>query len=163
MKTCTKCNETKQLDEFFKRVITPSGRESICKVCRKAHNKAWLSNNKDRHKELTRKWYEENKETHLENSKKRYEADKSKALEKYYARELRTKQAMPLWADRTEIARIFRDAKKVTIETGIKYEVDHIVPITGKTVCGLHTPHNLQIITATENKRKYNTTWQDMP
>lgn len=155
MRACTKCKTEKPLDQFYKR----SGRAgylSCCKKCKNAYGKAWHSRNKERHSELTSRWYEQNKEQHLANSKQWYEANKSRKLETTAAREKRCVLATPAWADRELIKELYALAQKLTEQTGVPHEVDHIIPLQGKNVCGLHVETNLQVITRDENRRKSN-------
>jgi len=64
-------------------------------------------------------------------------------------------QAMPSWVNKAEIRAIYAEAVRTSKETGIPHDVDHIVPLRGKGICGLHVPWNLQVITASENRRKF--------
>ena len=73
------------------------------------------------------------------------------------------KRAIPIWADYKLINAFYRVARELTEATGVDHEVDHIVPIKSKIVCGLHCQQNLQILTATENNKKGNRVWPDMP
>ena len=50
----------------------------------------------------------------------------------------------------------YLEAQRLTLETGVEYVVDHIVPLAHKLVCGLHNDANTQIVTAEENARKHN-------
>jgi hypothetical protein len=61
---------------------------------------------------------------------------------------------MPDWADKEKIKEIYLEAAKKSAETGIKHHVDHIIPLRGKNVCGLHVHTNLRVITAIENLQK---------
>jgi uncharacterized protein YdaU (DUF1376 family) len=75
------------------------------------------------------------------------------------ARNAQKNQATPRWLsddDRRLIIEIYSRSSIVTASTGIKHEVDHIVPIRSSVVCGLHVPWNLRILPATENRKKSN-------
>lgn len=63
---------------------------------------------------------------------------------------------VPPWADRDAMRRIYDEAARLTEETGVQHHVDHIVPLKGEVVSGLHVVENLQILTATENIGKSN-------
>jgi hypothetical protein len=62
----------------------------------------------------------------------------------------------PYWANKCKIKELYSTAKELTKQTGIKHEVDHIIPKRHPLVCGLHVEHNLRIITRTENNQKTN-------
>lgn len=68
-----------------------------------------------------------------------------------YARKagLKRKLRVPLWADHDKIDEMYRNRPK-------GYEVDHIIPLNGKTVSGLHVHTNLQYLPSEENKLKSN-------
>jgi hypothetical protein len=154
MKTCTVCHIEKNLADFYQRSRSPDGHEAMCKQCRLASNRAWVTNNKARHEELTRDWYQRNKEQHLANSKDWYAANRHRKLASTTAREERCRLATPIWADRAAIISVYEHARRMTQETGVQYDVDHIIPLHGKAVSGLHIPANLQVIPSAENKRK---------
>lgn len=65
-------------------------------------------------------------------------------------------KATPSWADANEINRIYKMATEITRKTGIQHHVDHIVPLQGRNVCGLHVEYNLQVIPAKDNLQKSN-------
>jgi hypothetical protein len=62
---------------------------------------------------------------------------------------------------------VFKEAKALASIrnkiTGVKWHVDHIVPIQSKLVCGFHAGYNIQVITAKENILKGNRYWPYMP
>jgi len=65
-------------------------------------------------------------------------------------------QATPSWSEKELISRLYVEANKYG------WHVDHVVPLRGKTVCGLHVHANLQVLESTENVSKGNRHWPDM-
>lgn len=61
------------------------------------------------------------------------------------------------WRNLDKINAFYKEAKRLTEETGIPHEVDHIVPVHSRHVCGLHNEFNLRVIPGTQNRRKGNT------
>lgn len=69
------------------------------------------------------------------------------------------RRARPQWLSPEQLEQMrqfYLEARRLTQETGVKHEVDHVHPLKGETCCGLHVPWNLQILTASENRRKKN-------
>lgn len=121
------------------------------------HAKRWVNN---RDELLTRRKERledpEVKQAWLAYLKGHYRANKSAYLAKWAKRRAQSIQATPKWADLKAIDAIYAEAARQTEETGIQHEVDHIVPLQGKTVCGLHVGWNLQILTQKANRSKSN-------
>lgn len=84
--------------------------------------------------------------------------DQKRAEWSAYIVERRKKRdkSMPPWADKIAIKEMYIKARQLTAETGVKHEVDHIIPSNHELVCGLHVENNLQILTETENISKSN-------
>jgi hypothetical protein len=70
-----------------------------------------------------------------------------------HARKLK---ATPPWVDLEAIVAFYMIAKGMTEATGIRYSVDHIMPLKGKTSSGLNVPWNLQVIPLLDNIKKGN-------
>lgn len=89
----------------------------------------WREGNRDRHRALALAWRNENLGRARANTRK-YQATLS--------------MAMPPWADADAIVAIYDEAVRLERETGIDHHVDHIIPLNGKTVSGLHVAWNLE-------------------
>ena len=136
-----------------------------------AERKAWKAANAERIKAYSRvdfeknreqkianlkAWVKENPDKHLK-CKKAWEA-KNPGYKTAAAAKIRAKiiDRTPAWADWRAIWRVYGAAKQLTKVTGIPHEVDHIIPLNGKNVSGLHVHYNLQVIPAVENRAKRN-------
>lgn len=65
-------------------------------------------------------------------------------------------QRTPPWADEDLIRAVYRQARELTVSTGVMHHVDHIIPLQGRLVSGLHVHTNLQILPWRENVQKKN-------
>jgi len=173
-KVCSKCREVKTLDGFSKNKTKKDGCQSKCKVCVKEYGAKCYAANPEKIKKKNAKYYAANpekvKEQHAEylaaNPEKRKESQaeyKKAHPEKSRAntsnRRAAKSKAIPSWLtkeDWQDMDAINKEAKRIELETGTKMHVDHIHPLQGRYVCGLHCPSNLQILTAAENCSKGN-------
>jgi len=74
-------------------------------------------------------------------------------------RRARRLQATPEWlseSDKLGLRHIYKSCKIKTAWTGVRHSVDHIVPIQGDAVCGLHVPWNVRVVTSKDNLAKGN-------
>ena len=67
-----------------------------------------------------------------------------------------SRQKIPSWSNLDEIKEIYVSSSLISEKTGIKHVVDHVVPLRGKNVCGLHVIYNLEIIPKKINSIKSN-------
>jgi len=87
---------------------------------------------------------------------KHYAENKDYYSEKNAKRRAHRVRATPKWYRLGDAHKFYVEARRLTLETGVKHVVDHIIPLQGKTVCGLHVKENLQVIPEAENLTKAN-------
>lgn len=109
-------------------------------------NAEWQHLNKDKIKKRNQEYFKENRPAFNARTAKRKAAKLQATLKNLSVDQL------------NEIKSFYTEAERLTKETGIIHHVDHIIPLQGKNVRGLHVPWNLQVITATENLKKGNRT-----
>jgi len=119
--------------------------------------KAWVKANPEKIKGYMKKaskaWHERNPDY----QSNFYKAHKERYVAARARRRAAQDSATPTWLtaiDKAMIQEMYDVSEARYIQTGIKHHVDHIVPINGKGVAGMHVPWNLQVITAHENLSK---------
>jgi hypothetical protein len=138
----------------------------------KKYHENYRTTNAVKVKEVKDKWYDEHREHILDRAHENYEKNKEKIIErvKQYKilnpgvatasnakRRAQELQATPKWLTTEQLSEISIFYQK----TPEGFQVDHIIPLQGKTCCGLHVPWNLQHIPKKMNQQKHNSIWED--
>lgn len=176
--------EAKETGALFYFTGEPCGRGHVALrkvkgVCVECMKEDWAVDNAKRSlkpkteaaKEASKRYYKKNREAVIAraahrpaNEKRSYQAKyKKNNIDKTLAdnnvRKRRHREATPKWItaeERTAMRTMYMRARQLTKLTGERYVVDHIVPLRGESVCGLHVPWNLRVITQEENLVKSN-------
>jgi 5-methylcytosine-specific restriction endonuclease McrA len=106
------------------------------------------------------KSYRETNKANVYKTKKKY-VESNRGYINFYAgsRRVAKMNRTPLWLtdfDKLKIKCMYSVASMLTRENKETWHVDHIIPLQGKNVSGLHVPSNLQAIRGEENMAKHN-------
>lgn len=128
-------------DSYKLRKETYFSRDDV-KAASRARTRKWTAENKGRKREMDLEFKAKNP-AKVTSYKARYRAAR--------------RQATPPWLTEFHIAQIeavYEQARRLSQETGVPHDVDHIVPLAGKVVSGLHVPWNLRAIPKVANNRR---------
>ena len=158
-KYCKECKSVKNLDNFGKDKQTITGIHRLCKTCSNNNSNHWKKQNRAIVNTYQKAYYYNNIDFMREKSKQYQKTHKAIVNANSAKKRASKLQATPSWLSDEQycdIKNFYYAAKQLELETTVKYHVDHIVPLQGENVCGLHVPWNLQVIPAADNIAKSN-------
>jgi hypothetical protein len=178
IKVCTKCKQAKPVELFSKNSKTKDGLQHHCKPCKleyqrsnpnraasankyreankevcNARSVASQAKKRDYYNAKMRQWCAENRDRLLDRRREWYANHRAEDIARVRRRAGKIRHALE-HLNPAEIAEIQGLYDFCRIFKG--FEVDHIVPLNGRAVSGLHVPHNLQVLLVSENRRKGN-------
>jgi hypothetical protein len=130
-----------------------------CLDCRALAIKVWRQKNPDKVRAHNASQYIKHSDKIKANVRKWEKNNPVKILAHTRAMQIKRLLRFPKWLtkdDRWMVEQAYELAALRTKMFGFSWHVDHILPLQGKTVSGLHVPLNLQVIPAVENMRKLN-------
>lgn len=125
----------------------------------KAHQKEWREKNKEKIYANTTKWRLANKDKQKEYARKSRVKNSARVNATNNKRRADKLNRTPKWLTKDDLWLIKEAHELAILKTklfGFKWHVDHIIPLKGKTVSGLHVPTNLQVIEGRINIMKNN-------
>ena len=149
-KLCKGCKVSLPLSYFNRHSATKDGWRSKCKECRRLEHISYRESNKDKIR-IIQKICDNRKKTNKDYILTKRSKDSRRRAQKV--------GATPEWLTdehMSQIKEFFEICKLFEIYTGQKYHVDHIVPLKSDTVCGLHVPWNLAVLSEKDNIKKSN-------
>jgi len=154
MKYCPKCKLSKPLDSYSKNKTKKDGLQVYCKVCKSIGRLDYLESNQ----KAVRQWHEKNKEYYYTYKKEWRSKNRKQVNSANSKHRANKKKRTPAWANLEKISFFYGVAAYLDWVSGgfVKYHVDHVIPLNGKTVCGLHVENNLQLLKSIDNLRKSN-------
>ena len=160
MKTCKTCLEAKPESAFYKQSARGLlGVRGSCKACDNVKKAQYREANRDKLLRDKQQDYAKNRDRYLADKKVYRRENKGAIRALNAARKHVVKLRTPVWLSGDDfwlIKEAYKLAAHRTEIFGFQWDVDHIVPLQGTTVSGMHVPWNLQVIPATDNIRKKN-------
>lgn len=177
-KICNICGLPKNLSNFHRRAKSKDGRSYTCKACRsdqdskrdpvknRANSLAWRKRYPEKvlawraaNYETAVRWQKQNKRLHVLKVRAWQKANPGKVNAITAKRRASILKATPRWlsvSQLKEIEQFYVESRELSWLSEGGLRVDHVVPLQGEIVCGLHVPWNLQIIPTVDNLKKGN-------
>lgn len=177
--TCNTCKKKKQKNEFY---IRKNGNlvDHNCKSClleKKKENReenyeyvrslerAKIARNPEKYREINRRYFKNNQDKCNKATRDHYHRNADKERARTAIKRAERLKRIPKWLskeDQAKIRSVYKSCRSISKKTGVEHHVDHIVPLQGKNVSGLHVPWNLQVISKEENLSKGNQLIEDI-
>ena len=126
-----------------------------CVVCARDCLVTWKRENPERVVRARKAWDSKNSDRVFEHRRNAYRRNPAKWFAASKLRKQSLRNRTPCWADRKRIEAVYQEARLLR-DGGHDVVVDHVIPLHGETVSGLHVHTNLQIIGAKANLVKSN-------
>ncbi len=153
MKTCTKCGEAKPLTAFNRQAGTKDGLKYLCRECHKLQHRQYSALNATTEVQRARTWNAQNPEAKATHQAAWRTKNRDRVAALTAKRKAAKLNATPPWADQAKINAVYEEAAALRA-LGLDVHVDHVVPLQGREVSGLHVHTNLQLLLADDNQRK---------